>query len=516
MTAVPATPSANSVNLWDVFRRALDLHARRPALICREATWTYADLGRAVGHVTDLLRGAGVTRGDRVLILLGNGPAFPATDVAIMTLGAVKVPLNAMLSVPEVATVAELVAPACVVVDDELAPLAAGIPATVERISLRAGWTDDIATDRALEPCHDVAPDAPAAVYMSGGTTGRPKGIMHSQQSVVQNIWAHLIEAGIDRDDRLLLTTPLAHSAGLFTAAGLVRGAQIVVEPGFDADRWIELVDEYGVSWSYGVPTMVRRIVDAARQRNWSTKSMRTFQYGSAPMSPGLLAEAIDLFGPILQQLYAQTECPQYATLLRKEDHARALREPSLLASVGRPVTMCDVSIRSQDGTECAVGEIGEVCLRSPYVMTGYWQDDAAYRQRFHGRWLRTGDVGRVDQEGYVYLVDRLADMIISGGMNVYCVEVEAALSTHDAVAQAAVVGLPHEDWGEAVHALVVLEPSSTGNDPAELEDALSAHCRGALAAYKRPKTYEFVDSIPTTVYGKYDKKRIRAERSAR
>lgn len=501
-------------NLWDVYRRALDLHARRTALIVGPRVWTYADLGRATGHVADQLRAAGVRAGDRVLILLGNGPGFAATDLAVMALGAVKVPLNAMLSAHDVAAAADRVDPVAVVVDDALAPLAALLPDTVAPIRLGEGWTDQIPAERALDPRHDVVPDAPAAVYMSGGTTGKPKGIMHSQQTVVHNIWSHLIEAGIDRDDRLLLTTPMAHSAGLFTAAALARGAEIVIESGFDADRWLDLVETHGVTWSYGVPTMVRRIVDAARRRGWANTSVRTFQYGSAPMSPGLLAEAIDLFGPVLQQLYAQTECPQFATLLRKEDHVRALAEPGLLGSVGRAVTMCDVSIRADDGRECAAGEVGEVCLRSPYVMTGYWRDDAGYRSRFHGSWLRTGDVGRMDDEGYVYLVDRLADMIISGGMNVYSVEVEAALSTHATVAQAAVVGLPHEDWGEAVHALVVLDPAHGAVEQPELETALTAHCRETLAAYKRPKTYEVVDAIPVTVYGKYDKKRIRAERT--
>lgn len=501
-----------SGNLWDVFHRALTLHADRTAVICRDGALSYADVGRAVAHVTGLLRDAGTGAGDRVLILLGNGPGFVATDLAVAALGAVKVPLNAMLSPTEVAVAADRVDPVCAVLDDDLAPLAHLLPAAVTRVPLGAGWADSVPGTAELPPRHEVEPGAPAAVYMSGGTTGKPKGIVHSQRGVVQNFWTHLIEAGINRDDRLLVTTPMAHSAGLFTATALVRGAEIVIEPGFDADRWIDLVDRHEVTWSYGVPTMVRRIVDAAHRRAWSNTSLRTFQYGSAPMSPGLLGKALALFGPVLQQLYAQTECPQFATLLRKEDHVRAVYEPGLLSSVGRAVTMCDVSIRGDDGAQRAVGEVGEVCLRSPYVMTGYWNDDAGYRTRFHGHWLRTGDVGRLDAQGYLYLVDRLSDMIISGGMNVYSVEVEAALSTHPAVAQAAVVGLPHDDWGESVHALVV--PTAGFDDGAALTNSLIDHCRGLLAAYKRPKSYEITDVIPTTVYGKYDKKRIRSERA--
>lgn len=504
--------SSTDLNLWDVYRHALDLHADRIALVHGDRSLTYTDLSRAVGHVFERLRAHGVEAGDRVVLLLANGPAYPVTDLAVMALGAVKVPLNAMLSVPEVTAVVERLRPTCVVSDEALVHLAAGVHDGPAVLRLDSGWLDDVAANQPVPGRHDLAPSAPSAVFMSGGTTGRPKGIVHSQHTILQNVWSHLIEAAIERDERLLLTTPLAHAAGIFTLAALARGARVVIEPGFDADRWIDLVESHKITWSYGVPTMVRRIVDAAARRGWRPATVRTLQYGSAPMSPGLLVEALDVFGPVLQQLYAQTECPQFATLLRKEDHARARHEPGLLSSAGRPVAMCDLSIRDGDGSELPAGEVGEVCLRSPYVMTGYWEDDAGYRARFHGTWLRTGDVGRLDAEGYLYLIDRLGDMVISGGMNVYCVEVEAALSTHPAVSQAAVVGLPHDDWGEAVHALVVLHDG--GGSAVDVERQLGVHCRDALAAYKRPKSFEIVDEIPVTVYGKYDKKRIRAERS--
>lgn len=469
-----------------------------------DETWTYADLAGAVGRVADRLRDHGVGPGDRVVMLMVNGFAFPTTDLAIMAIGAVKSPLNSMLTPAEVAAAVERVEPRCVVVDDELMHLASDVPPGIPRMQLCAGWNGG--EHHSLPGMNTVSADAPAAVYLSGGTTGKPKGIVHSQDSVLHNFWAHLIDSGIGRDERLLLTTPLAHSAGLFTMAGILCGAHVRIDRKFDADRWLDLVDEFGITWSYGVPTMLKRIVDAANRRSWISSTLRTVQYGSAPMSPGLLSEALELFGPILQQLYAQTECPQYATLLRKDDHERALGEPHLLASAGRPTVMCEVTIRDGSGAALEPGEVGEVCLRSSYVMTSYWKDPEGYDARFHDDWLRTGDVGRMDGEGYVFLVDRIADMIISGGMNVYCIEVEGVLSTHPSVHQVAVFGIPDDEWGEAVHACIVTTEVDTDAVRAELV----RHCRESLAAYKRPKAFEFVDTIPLTVYGKADKKAMK------
>jgi fatty-acyl-CoA synthase/long-chain acyl-CoA synthetase len=212
----------------------------------------------------------------------------------------------------------------------------------------------------------------------------------------------------------------------------------------------------------------------------------------------------MEVFGPVLQQLYAQTECPNFATVLSKPDHVRALSEPDLLSSCGKATLMCEVAIIDEDGLEVPRGEVGEVALDSPYVMRGYWQDPENYAKRFAGRWMRTGDVGRMDDEGFVTLVDRANDMIISGGMNVYSVEVEAVISAHPDVAQVAIVGVPHDDWGEAVHAVVVPRPSLD-------REGFSEWCRERLASYKRPKSVEYRDDLPVTVYGKVDKKALRA-----
>lgn len=491
------------MNLWSVYRRTLAHHRDRAAVTTEAGSWTYGELGDLVGHVSARLAAAGVEPGSRVVLLMDNGVGYLAADLAIASRGAVKTPLNMMMSTGEVERAVEFVQPTAIVFDRQGRERLPELPAQVTQLELVPGWEASVpATELPAEVA--VAGDAPAGIYLSGGTTGKPKGIMHSQSTVLTNIWAHLIDSGINGDSRLLLTTPLPHSAGLFAASALVAGARVWIESGFDARRWVDLVEEHQITWSYGVPTMLKRILDLKEGESWHPRSIATYQYGSAPMSPGLLRRALEVFGPVLQQLYAQTECPQYATLLRKSDHVIALERPDLLASAGRPTAMCEVSVRGPGGEVLGPDDVGEVCLRSPYVMTGYWQDPEGYAERFYGDWLRTGDVGRIDADGYLFLVDRLADMIVSGGMNVYGIEVEAALSLHPAVAQAAVIGVPDEEWGERVHAVVVKRSEVS-------EAELVEHCRASLASYKRPKGFEVVDALPLTTYGKVDKKALRA-----
>jgi fatty-acyl-CoA synthase/long-chain acyl-CoA synthetase len=247
---------------------------------------------------------------------------------------------------------------------------------------------------------------------------------------------------------------------------------------------------------------MIYRLLDAASARDWSPQSLATIQYGGAPITATRLGEALERFGPVLQQLYAQTECPNYGCVLRKADHLAALEHPEILRSCGRPSIMCDASIRDEAGNELKSGERGEICLRAPYVMSGYWDDPELFRQRLFGDWLRTGDVGYRDAEGYFYIVDRRADMIVSGGMNVYSLEVEQVLTRAPGVTAAVVIGIPHDDWGEAVHAVVV----GDGID----ESQLAGYAREHLAGYKRPKSYDIRTELPLTSYGKVDRKALR------
>lgn len=276
---------------------------------------------------------------------------------------------------------------------------------------------------------------------------------------------------------------------------------------GFDAGEAVRLLERHSITWTFLVPTMIYRVLDTLAARPSGTRAggttLRTIVYGAAPISPARLDEALRLFGPVFVQLYGQTECPNWGTRLSKPDHDPA--RSHLLTSCGQPSIMADVKIVADDGNELPANEIGEICLRSPYTLERYLDDVAATRAKFLGNWIRTGDIGLMDDDGYVYLKDRKNDMIITGGMNVYGREVEDVLSAHPDVAAVAVIGIPHPDWGEAVHAVVV----ATGTGLTA--QRLLAWTKPQLSAYAAPKSIEFVDSLPETPFGKIDKKALRA-----
>ncbi|MEB8326020.1 AMP-binding protein [Dietzia kunjamensis] len=497
--------------LWPAFERTLRSRPTDPALAFGDSPvtrMTYGRLHEQVLVVVDLLARHGVCTGDRVALYCGNHPAFVITDLAVMRLGAVKVPLSAMLTPREAAELITRV-DARVVVTDRGDDLAGSIPGTVvltpAEVAAHA-TSDAVSTTAATLPPYTVRPEDPAVIYFTGGTTGKPKGIVHSQASVLSNLVAHLLEGSIGTDERLLLTTPLVHAAGLFTLAGLLRGATIHITERFDAAEVARLIRAEGITWTFMVPTMISRLVEAGDQL--AGAGLRTIQYGAAPISADLLRRAMEVFGPVLQQLYAQTECPNFGTVLTKADHVRALEHEGLLRSCGRATLMCEVRVLGDDDQPAAADEVGEICLRSPYLMSGYWQDEAGAAERYADGWLRTGDVGYLDAAGYLYLVDRRNDMVVTGGLNVYSREVEIAILEHPDVEEAAVFGVPDPDWGEKVAAHVVLKnDGATGNARPDL----NSHCRTILATYKVPKLVEVVSELPVTRYGKIDKKAIKA-----
>jgi fatty-acyl-CoA synthase len=485
--------------LWAAYKRSLDTNSERPALRVGDTIHSYSELDAAVANAVARLRNAGVMRGQPVVLLTEIGASFPVYDLAVMAVGAIKIPVNPDLTEDEIGAVAERVDAAAAVVSDSLRPLTTSIPASTVVIADTVDW-------ERVEPTpgdNDCDPEDPAVVYFTGGTTGKPKGIVHSQAGVVTNLWAHILEGGFSRDEQVLVTTPLVHAAGLFTLTTLLRGGCVRIESQFDANTVLDIFDEDSITWTFAVPTMIYRMLDAAAERDWRPTALRTIQYGGAPISVPRLSQALEVFGPVLQQLYGQTEVPNYGTLLRKEDHVRANSGADhLLRSCGRASLMCDVAIYGEDGEQLPNDETGEICLRAPYSMSSYWDDPEGFAERFHGDWLRTGDVGYQDDEGNVYIVDRRADMIVTGGMNVYSLEVEQKLAKAPGVASVAVIGVPHDDWGESVHAVVVGELD---------EEELKVYARANLASYKRPKSYEFRPELPLTTYGKIDRKELRA-----
>ncbi len=514
---------------------AMDRFGDRTALVHGDRSYSYGDLAERANRLGHALTALGVSPGDPVAILLENGVDYVVADQAITRIGAARVALTEMLSAKDIAyclddcgaTVAiaggAMLAAAVdsgaaslhtiITVDGETNP---GQPALVALADLVSGHSTSL-------PESSPSEDDLGLIIYTGGTTGRSKGVMHRQTGLALNLLSHLIETGIGEDERVLLTSPLPHASGFLLQAALLRGATVFLDPKYDPEAVLRRISDDRVTFTFMVPTMIYRLLDAVTESHANgptggpidgapdLTSLRTILYGAAPITEDRLRQGLDLFGPVFVQLYGQTEAPNFLTRLRREDHTTDPRYRHRLSSCGQAVTMTEVKIVDADdpaGGELAPGQVGEVIASSPYTMSGYHNLDDATAKALRDGWLYTGDIGRIDADGYLYLLDRKNDMIISGGMNVYTTEVEGVIAAVDGVSQVAVTGVAHPDWGEAVVAFIVADDPTT---TADLLDRVMQSCRTDLAKYKVPKEVVFADTLPTTAFGKVDKKALRA-----
>ncbi len=489
--------------------------ADRPAIGDGRIAWTYRELGDAIGRFIALFRSIGLKPGDALSILSGNRAESWAGICAAAVMGLRYTPLHPLAAEDDHAFIVEdAEIDALIVEAGRFSPrglaIRARVPGLKHLLSFGAvdGARDILAEWDALAsaPLVDESETAKIAwLAYTGGTTGRSKGVMNTHRGV--SVMATLLAADWDwpPEIRFLAATPISHAAGVTVFPVMLRGGYTRLLPGFDIEAWRRTVADEKITATFLVPTMIYGLIDkmdASARHDLSSLDM--IIYGAAPMSPTRLAEAIGIFGQVFVQLYGQTEAPQCITTLRKIDH-----DPGNLArlgSCGRPSPLVDVKLFDSDMREVAVGEAGEVCVRSALVMEGYWKRPEATAEAFRGGWLHTGDVAVKDADGYFTIVDRTKDMIISGGFNIYPREVEDALAAHPSVAGAIVIGVPDEKWGEAVKAFVVLRNGAAG-DVAALQ-AFVKEKRGAAWA---PKSIDFIDAIPVTSIGKLDRKALRA-----
>ncbi|MEU8694265.1 long-chain fatty acid--CoA ligase [Streptomyces sp. NPDC048665] len=483
----------------------------RIAIVHEDDEITYQALHQRVLRLAHVLRSLGVARGDRVAHLGRNHPAHLETLFAAGVLGAVFVPLNTRLAAAELAYQLTDSGSTVLVHDPELGDTAATAAADTgvrHRITLGpaapgALGYDDLLAGAAADPLDEaVAPDDPCMIMYTSGTTGRPKGAVLTHANITWNSVNVLVDSDLAGDEVTLVVAPLFHTAALNMTClpTLLKGGRVVLMGAFDAERVLEVVERRRVTYLFGVPTMYDAL--AARPR-WTTtdlSSLRTLTCGGAPVP----ARTIDTYlarGLAFSQGYGMTEAsPGVLFLDREQTSAKA-------GSAGVPHFFTDARVVLPDGRAARPGERGEILVDGPNVMAGYWnrpQDTAAALT--DDGWLRTGDVARTDDDGYAYIVDRVKDMFVSGGENVYPAEVEAALLTHPAVRECAVVGVPHEVWGEVGHAVLVLDPGARA-DAGEI----LAHARTLLAKYKIPQTVTLAESLPRTASGKIVKAAVRA-----
>jgi len=483
--------------------------------------WTYAGLAARTAAIAGALRTRfGLVPGERVALAMRNTPEFFAMLFACWHAGLCAVPVNAKLHARELAYILEdCGARLCVATPElasALAPHAPGLSALQALLSVD---DDAYAALGHAEPAAlaDVVAAAPAWLFYTSGTTGRPKGAVLSHRSLL--FMTHAYYADIDQldgRDHMLHFAPLSHGAGLFSLAHLARGAHQVIpeSASFDPAEFVALVNRYGRASLWAAPTMITRVLAHADAGRLNPARLRTLVYGGGPMYLADLERALDWLGPRLAQIYGQGESPMTITALDKAMHAGPAhaRQRARLASCGTARTGVAVRVVDEDGRDCPAGEVGEVVTRSDCLMSGYWARPDATARALRDGWLWTGDLGFMDDAGFVTLKDRSKDVIISGGINIYPREVEEVLLTHPGVAEVAVVGEAHPDWGEQVAAFVVAAPGGPEPD----ERALDALCLQRIARFKRPRRYVRLDALPKNNYGKVVKTDLRARLTPR
>ncbi len=339
----------------------------------------------------------------------------------------------------------------------------------------------------------------------TGGTTGVPKAAMLPERAVAQMVLAVSTGWDLPTERRYLAVAPISHAAGMLIVPTFLKGGTVSLMRSFDPQAWMDTVAADQITLSLLVPTMIYAVLDHPGLALADLSSLETIMYGASPMSPSRLVEGITRIGPVFAQLYGQTECAGLTSSMARSDHH--VNDLDRLASAGTPMPGVRLAILDEQGNPCGVGEPGEVCVQGASVMQGYWKQPELTAETLAGGWLHTGDIAVWTADGFFTLVDRKKDMIVSGGFNVFPREIEDVLSTHPAVSNSAVIGVPDEKWGEAVTALVVLKPGAT----CEAEE-LRTLVRDRKGAISTPKTIEFVDSLPLTAVGKADKKVLRAK----
>ncbi|MDF2705947.1 MAG: p-hydroxycinnamoyl-CoA synthetase [Nonomuraea muscovyensis] len=479
--------------------RRAQMTPSRPAFVFRDRTLSYAEIHERTTRLAGRLRRAGVTAGDRVAYLGPNHVAFAETMFATHKLGAVFVPLNSRLAAPEIAYMLADSGASVLIHAPECAESVRALP---DIPSLTAVVSHDL-YDEWLAQGPDTPIDVPvtlddvALILYTSGTTGRPKGAMLTHGNLVWNCYNLLVGVDLRSDEVTLVSAPLFHVAALNQTLlpTFLKGGCSVVMPSWDVERCYDLIEKHRVTWMFGVTTMFAAFAGSPRWQSADLSSLRSLMAGGAPVPPSLIRTYQDR-GLVFCQGYGLTETAPGATFLEPAQSTRKA------GSAGVPVFFADVRVVRPDLTDTAPGEPGEVLIQGPNVTPGYWNNPQATRAAIHeDGWFRSGDIATRDEDGYLYIVDRAKDMYISGGENVYPAEVEGALAEHPAVAEAAVVGVPDERWGEVGHAFVVPRPDThvTGG---ELRDFLLDR----LAKYKIPRYVDLVDDLPRTGSGKVRK----------
>jgi len=498
----------------ELIRRGARYFPERTAVLFEDKSLTFAEVDELSNRFAHVLARNGITRGSRLAILANNSIYSMPVDFGCIKAGAARTPLNARLSIDEHEHMLRETGAQVVIYDAELAERAELLATRIDSLTMLGLGSDRCASDLLIEaasasptdPRTPAAPDDVILTVFTSGTTGRLKAAEHTQATyaaVCNNTSMNMSD--VRPDDVMLHAASLFHASGCFVLPYWLKGATTAVLARFEPAEFLNAIVRWRVTSLHLVPTMLAMLLAHPDIEKADMSSVRTILYGASPMPLPVIKRALELWGPRFVQYYGQTEAPLFITRLDKEDHVGPGAERRLLAC-GRPSVDCEIRLIDDTGLDVEPGEQGEIALRAPFTMSGYFNAPDLNAAMFvEGGWLRTRDVGRFDEDGYLYLVDRTSDMIITGGYNVYPREVEDALLAHSAVLECAVVGAPHEKWVETVTAFVVLRPDRTAS-----ENELIEFTRERLASYKVPKSVRFTEQIPKSAVGKVLRRALR------
>jgi long-chain acyl-CoA synthetase len=507
------------MHLTQGLRRATQIRPRSIATKDGDQQWTWAEVLERVSRAAGMLRGLGLESSDRAAVLSLNNAQYFELLFAVPWAGGSVVPLNTRLIPSEIDYIIEDSGAKVLFIDKTFAPMLSSLKAAGR---LRAVIQFDISEGaggilpfesllRASAPVGDVlrGGDDLAGIYYTGGTTGRPKGVMLSHGNLVSNATNVVICLGYDRDTNYLHAPPMFHLAdGCSTFGVTMQGGSHVFMPRFDPLQFLEIVQRECVTNVTLVPTMINMFLSHPRFAEFDLSSFKRIYFGAAPMPDGLLRRAVTTMPHVkFQQAWGMTELSPIATTM--EPRFSVLEGPNAgrLRSCGQAVASVEVRVVDPNGDEVPRGAVGEVTVRGPTVMQGYWNQPEATAAALRDGWMHSGDAGVMDEDGFLYIVDRLKDMIVTGAENVYSAEVENAISLMTEVAEVAVIGIPDETWGEAVHAIVVPRANCTIT-----AEAVIAHCKDQIASFKAPRSVEIrTTSLPLSAAGKILKTELRA-----
>jgi len=510
------------MNVGKLLTKAALTFPERTAVVQGTKSWTYAQFNARTNRLANALARLGLNQGDNISILQFNYPETLESLFAAFKLGCGAVPINFRLHPKECAFIIDHSRSQAVIIspefNDPLREVRNLIPACRRLITL-SGATGELLdyedlqgreSDHLVE--RDVQPDDLAWLFYTSGTTGQPKGAMLTHRNLLamtMNFYADMCPLG--PEDAILHAAPLSHGSGLYALPNIAKAAKnvILASKSFEPDLVFRTIQEERITNMFAAPTMVKLMIDSPAADRYDHGSLKAVMYGGGPMYVEDLKRAVKKLGPCLVQLYGQGESPMTITYLSHHDHVLGgtPEQETRLASAGLQRTDVEVKVFDRNEHELPPGEMGEIVTRSDLVMKGYWRNQEATAETLRNGWLHTGDVGYLDDKGYLFIMDRSKDMIISGGENIYPREIEEVLIKHPAVREAAVIGVPDLKWGEAIKAVVALFPGQSVT-----EEELIDFCKDNIAGYKKPKSVDFVEELPKSNYGKILKRELRAK----